>query len=94
MIINVCGWGQEPGRKGGDRKWDSQGDGKREKQEKTRQQHAIFCNRKSANRQEPAKTGLKAGGLSPLHPPPPHVCCYAEMFPNFEMQGSILNFKI
>lgn len=70
MIINVCGWGQEPGRKGGDRKWDSQGDGKREKQEKTRQQHAIFCNRKSANRQEPAKTGLKAGGLSPLHPPP------------------------
>ena len=66
----LCGGGQGGGRPGergwevytgggsrGGRKGDSQGGGKREKNEKIAQHFAIFCNRKNAKRRKSTNKG-------------------------------------
>jgi len=65
-------------KKRGDGKRDSQGVGKQEKQGKIMQHCAIFCNCKSAKKQELTKVGQKLGlkgtGSGKFKPPPcfPH----------------------
>jgi len=89
----LCGGRQGDGRPGerglevytgggsrGGRKGDSQGGGKREKNEKITQHFAIFRNRKNAKRRkptnkgpEPKSKGKEAGGLNPPVPPPLYI---------------------